>query len=353
MASIFHADRLSRWHPYPASHSPAASSASGESSSSSSKRPPTASRNTLSSTFRETRTAPVSRGAPLEFVPVVRADHGLSARRSRVSADALTPEAKLDSARCLVERAVNIVTSAWKTVENTPFPVTARITPSSIDLAVAASPSANASHGVFCPHLAQLKISAHKGSLYPYEATPKHMPLEKFIHELLRNTRTNFITLQTALCYVEVIAAKLHAVVQEEAEYMVLRASVDSNDDGSLVPPLPSPLLCPRRTFLASILLASKFLQDRPYSNKAWGKVSGLRASEVGRCERALFASLDWRLWVGKGAEAAQTIEGLDMVPLIPETEQFEPGEVKTLPTLLSSDATKASIEGQDMFPPL
>lgn len=263
---------------------------------------------------------------------------------------------------------MNIVASAWKTVENAPFPVTARITPASIDLAVAASPSANASHGVFCPHLAQLKISAHNGSLYPYEATAKHIPLEKFIHELLRITRTNFITLQTALCYVEVIAAKLPAVIQEEAEYMVLRASVDSNgeffillrckitaddfvEDGSLVPPLPSPLLCSRRTFLASILLASKFLQDRSYSNKAWGMISNLTASEVGRCELALFASLDWRLSVE--ALTQKGIEGLDMVPLIPQTEEFEPGDVKTLPTLLSSDASKASIEGQDMFPPL
>jgi len=54
------------------------------------------------------------------------------------------------------------------------------------------------------------------------------------------------------------------------------------------LPPLPSPLLCPRRTFLAALILASKFLQDRCYSNRAWAKLSGLPAREVGRCERAL-----------------------------------------------------------------
>ncbi|KAF7973288.1 hypothetical protein HWV62_15663 [Athelia sp. TMB] len=37
----------------------------------------------------------------------------------------------------------------------------------------------------------------------------------------------------------------------------------------SPMPLLPSPLLCPRRTFLASLILASKFTQDRCYSNKA------------------------------------------------------------------------------------
>lgn len=64
--------------------------------------------------------------------------------------------------------------------------------------------------------------------------------------------------------------------------------------------PLPSPLLCPRRTFLASLILASKFTQDRCYSNKAWAKLSGLPPREIGRCERALGDALEWRLWVGK-----------------------------------------------------
>lgn len=66
------------------------------------------------------------------------------------------------------------------------------------------------------------------------------------------------------------------------------------------LPPLPSPLLCPRRAFLAALILASKFTQDRCYSNKAWAKLSGLPPREIGRCERALGDALDWRLWVGK-----------------------------------------------------
>jgi hypothetical protein len=45
-----------------------------------------------------------------------------------------------------------------------------------------------------------------------------------------------------------------------------------------LAPPayLPSPLLCLRRTFLASLILASKFTQDRCYSNRAWAKLSSM-----------------------------------------------------------------------------
>jgi PHO85 cyclin-5 len=67
-----------------------------------------------------------------------------------------------------------------------------------------------------------------------------------------------------------------------------------------LLAPLPSPLLSPCRTFLASLILASKFTQDRCYSNKAWAKLSGLPPREIGRCEHALGDVLEWRLWVGK-----------------------------------------------------
>jgi len=66
------------------------------------------------------------------------------------------------------------------------------------------------------------------------------------------------------------------------------------------LPPLPSPLLCPRRAFLASLILASKFMQDKCYSNCTWAKLAGLPPREIGRCERALGEALEWRLWVGK-----------------------------------------------------
>ncbi|EKM49143.1 uncharacterized protein PHACADRAFT_33607 [Phanerochaete carnosa HHB-10118-sp] len=68
------------------------------------------------------------------------------------------------------------------------------------------------------------------------------------------------------------------------------------------LPPSPSPLLCPRRTFLAC-LRASKLMQDRSYSGKA--------GRSLGRCERALGEALEWRLWVGKGPSAPSTMSSL------------------------------------------
>jgi hypothetical protein len=190
------------------------------------------------------------------------------------------------------------------------------------------------------------------------------VPLKGFVHEVLRRSRTSGTVLQTALCYLEAIRTKVPDLArleksgqseeQEETAGRIICAEdgdvdmpfgsvieVDKcaptptisqdeilSDNGRLrysdfsttsqisdhtarkqkapppplppLPPLPSPLLCPRRAFLASLILASKFTQDRCYSNRAWAKLSGLPPREIGRCERALGDALQWRLWVGK-----------------------------------------------------
>ncbi|KAF8894059.1 hypothetical protein BD779DRAFT_1754040 [Infundibulicybe gibba] len=196
------------------------------------------------------------------------------------------------------------------------------------------------------------------------------VPLRGFVHEVLRRSRTSGSVLQTALCYLEAIRPKVpelvriqksgHGVQMEpdlnsricpatEAELEreaqlngvchgsiadenladdnvatvrildhlsndmigsnLQEESTESKKTKSLppLPPLPSPLLCPRRAFLASLILASKFTQDKCYSNRAWAKLSGLPPREIGRCERALGDALEWRLWVGKTPVAPQT----------------------------------------------
>ncbi|KAI6121474.1 hypothetical protein F5141DRAFT_1090521 [Pisolithus sp. B1] len=178
-----------------------------------------------------------------------------------------------------------------------------------------------------------------------------------FVQEVLRRSRTSGSVLQTALCYLEAVRAKVPELIRhgknspetaKEAgsserptciedgptstddivfdgrssfddfgwtygrEVDSLCADLQLGSDDVLhnsranttslppLPPLPSPLLCPRRTFLASLILASKFTQDKCYSNRAWAKLSGLSPREIGRCERALGEALEWRLWVGK-----------------------------------------------------
>ncbi|RPD74318.1 hypothetical protein L226DRAFT_546193 [Lentinus tigrinus ALCF2SS1-7] len=188
------------------------------------------------------------------------------------------------------------------------------------------------------------------------------IPIKGFVHEVLRRSRTSTGVLQTALCYLEAVRSKIPDILRSEKadrrpepapEPRIVQGLVqecDSPDPAPYVtpsdapdktvgptlqtirmgdtvlvsvldteaptvplnkvptkeqmlpplPPLPSPLCCPRRTFLACLILASKFMQDRSYSNRAWAKLAGLPPREIGRCERALGEALEWRLWVGK-----------------------------------------------------
>jgi hypothetical protein len=177
--------------------------------------------------------------------------------------------------------------------------------------------------------------------------------MKNFVHEVLKRSRTSGSVMQTALCYLEAIRLKVPQILCDEKsgirsyfmpESAILPATEaelqmdrrlsnleesepstkltkterltdeDADCETSTMPPggmimhtisaspLPSPLLCPRRTFLAALILASKFSQDKCYSNRAWAKLSGLPPREIGRCERALGQALDWRLWVGKKA---------------------------------------------------
>ncbi|CAO3569360.1 unnamed protein product [Mortierella alpina] len=60
------------------------------------------------------------------------------------------------------------------------------------------------------------------------------------------------------------------------------------------------PVGCGRRMFLAALILASKFQQDRTYSNKAWSKISGLPVSEINLNEITFLALIDYRLFVSQ-----------------------------------------------------
>src|SRR3954452_16258312 len=78
------------------------------------------------------------------------------------------------------------------------------------------------------------------------------LPLRTFIQETLRGSRTSYSTLQVALYYLILIKAHVpkHDFTMEQPEDIAsLRA-----------------LQCGRRMFLAALILASKYLQDRNYS---------------------------------------------------------------------------------------
>ncbi|KAF9562727.1 hypothetical protein EC968_005146 [Mortierella alpina] len=192
--------------------------------------------------------------------------------------------------------------------------------------------------------------SSHQ-SIHPSSKTPV-MPLHVFVKETLRRSRTTLSTLQLALFYIYKVKTPVLATQRrQDMSQRVLQPRLppspsfswdERSDSGcmpqgyfeftqpilsrSRLPPTPpyacntpsslSPLSqatttmsapapesakhvgCGRRMFLAALILASKYQQDRSYSNKAWSKISGLPVAEINRNEIAFLALIEYRLFV-------------------------------------------------------
>jgi PHO85 cyclin-5 len=110
------------------------------------------------------------------------------------------------------------------------------------------------------------------------------LPLRTFIQETLRRSRTSYSTLQVALYYLILIKPHVpkHDFTMEQPE-----------DAHSI-----RALQCGRRMFLAALILASKYLQDRNYSARAWSKISGLNTQEINQNEMAFLLAVNWRLHI-------------------------------------------------------
>ncbi|KAK3311342.1 uncharacterized protein B0T15DRAFT_71799 [Chaetomium strumarium] len=110
------------------------------------------------------------------------------------------------------------------------------------------------------------------------------LPLRKFIEETLRRSRTSYSTLQVALYYL--ILIKPHVPAYDFT-------TEQPNDCHSI-----QAIQCGRRMFLAALILASKYLQDRNYSARAWSKISGLNVLEINRNETVFLLAVNWNLHV-------------------------------------------------------
>ena len=111
------------------------------------------------------------------------------------------------------------------------------------------------------------------------------LPLKTFIQETLRRSKTSYSTLQVALYYLILLKAHLPKIdfTQEQPKGDGCRA-----------------MQCGRRMFLAALILASKYLQDRNYSTRAWSKISGLRTVEINQNEVEYLKAIEWNLHVPK-----------------------------------------------------
>lgn len=112
------------------------------------------------------------------------------------------------------------------------------------------------------------------------------LPLRTFIQETLRRSRTSYSTLQVALYYL--IKVKPHLPKRD----FTMEQSPDK--------PISRAMQCGRRMFLAALILASKYLQDRNYSARAWSKISGLTTLEINQIELLFLDAVGWRLHISQ-----------------------------------------------------
>lgn len=110
------------------------------------------------------------------------------------------------------------------------------------------------------------------------------LPLRTFIQETLRRSRTSYSTLQVALYYL--IKVKAHVPSCNFTKEQTQQSSAFRA------------MQCGRRMFLAALILASKYLQDRNYSARAWSKISGLNTTEINQNEIAFLKAVSWELHI-------------------------------------------------------
>lgn len=119
----------------------------------------------------------------------------------------------------------------------------------------------------------------------------KVLPLKYFVKETLKRSRSSCVTLQIALYYLHKGRAKIRARVstaesaRERFTALAIRRQASRQQQQQAVCPLSpdekftaaaaevlatsrDPVICGRRMFLAALVCASKFLQDRTYSNR-------------------------------------------------------------------------------------
>ncbi|KAG2236980.1 hypothetical protein INT48_002049 [Thamnidium elegans] len=96
------------------------------------------------------------------------------------------------------------------------------------------------------------------------------MSTSSFISEILKRSRATYSMLQLALFYM----------------FRIKKSNPFVN--------------CSRRIFLAALMVASKYLNDKNYKNKAWAKITCLSVTEINTTEMEFLKLIEYQLYVSK-----------------------------------------------------
>lgn len=129
------------------------------------------------------------------------------------------------------------------------------------------------------------------------------MPTRGFCNEILKRSKATYSTLQISLFYIfrvkKVVHEKLYQrVKKQQSQQKVLNMQTSiNNEENNKMEDLQC---CGRRMFLASLMVASKYLHDKNYQNRAWSKITGLDIKEINAAEMAFLNLIDYKLYVSK-----------------------------------------------------
>ncbi|CUA71673.1 hypothetical protein RSOLAG22IIIB_04719 [Rhizoctonia solani] len=150
------------------------------------------------------------------------------------------------------------------------------------------------------------ELTRHLNALGALEPQPGAAPagsMRWFLAELFKRAALPGLIIRVAAGYVLRCRTAINRAMQAVALKNQLQLA--ANSDASLPPADRTPqervLTDARRVFLAALVLACKFVFDKPYDNRSWSLISGLGSRDIGECERVVGDVLGWRLWIGAG----------------------------------------------------
>ncbi|CAO3673218.1 unnamed protein product [Rhizopus stolonifer] len=114
-------------------------------------------------------------------------------------------------------------------------------------------------------------------SLWKPNHNKKMIPTYTYIYELLRRSKVTFSVFQLALYYI----FHHRTTIQQHTK-------TDKNPY----------IQCGRRMFLAALITASKYLNDKTYKNKVWAEMANLSVKEVNQIEASFLELVNFELYV-------------------------------------------------------
>ncbi|KAJ1306151.1 hypothetical protein OPQ81_010862 [Rhizoctonia solani] len=149
------------------------------------------------------------------------------------------------------------------------------------------------------------KLARHLNALGALEPQPGAAPagsMRWFLTELFKRAALPGLIIRVAAGYVLRCRTAINRAMQTVALKNQLQlATTDIPLPLTDRTPQERVLTDARRVFLAALVLACKFVFDKPYDNRSWSLISGLGSRDIGECERVVGEVLGWRLWIGAG----------------------------------------------------